>query len=143
MTSRVDKFTVQQKKIEYFSDFLLNLDKNPLTGNLARVTNEDSIKQSLKTLLLTERTERFFQPWIGSKLNGLLFELHTPLTDISIEQEIKTTIENCEPRVTIEQIFINSGQQSDNNTIDVTINFSINNIPNQIFDLSLVINRVR
>lgn len=142
--TRSDRYTIEQKKVEFYSDFLPNLDKNPLTGYLARVTNEESVKQSLKSLLLTERTERFFQPWIGSKLNSLLFEPNLlDATSIALQNEIKTTIENCEPRIALSDININSGDNIDDNTLNVTLTFSINSIPDQTFTLDLIINRLR
>ena len=134
---------IEQKKVETYSDFLTDLDMNPLTGYLARVINEESVKQSLKSLLLTQRTERFFQPWIGSKLNGMLFELNGPVLNMNLENEIKMTIENCEPRVAVVKIVISNGQDFDENNIYVTVVFSINNIPHQTFDFDFTLNRIR
>jgi phage baseplate assembly protein W len=78
--SQSDRFTIKNNR-EYFSDFMANFDKNPVTGNLARVTNEDAIKQSLRNLVLTNRTERFYQPHIGSKVQSLLFDPMGPETE--------------------------------------------------------------
>jgi phage baseplate assembly protein W len=141
MSQRQNKFTVENKKLEYYSDFMMNLDKNPLTGFIARLTNEDSIKQSLKNLILTNRTERPFQPWIGSKIQSLLFEPDDPMTRMMLEEEIKTTIENCEPRVLLEAVNISSGQ--DDNTYYIRIDFSIVNIPEETFNLDIILRRVR
>ena len=142
-TNRSDKFTVETRKVEYYSDFTINLDKNPLTGFLARVTNEESVKQSIKSLLLTQRTERFFRPYVGSKLNALLFELANVMVDESIKREIKTTLENCEPRANIEDIAVTYNQARDANAINVTLWFSLVSIPEQTYSLDLIIKRVR
>jgi phage baseplate assembly protein W len=142
-TNRSDKFTVETRKVEYYSDFTINLDKNPLTGFLARVTNEESVKQSIKSLLLTQRTERFFRPYVGSKLNALLFELATVMVDESIRREIKTTLENCEPRAKIEDIAVTYNQDRDANAINVTLWFSLVSIPEQTYSLDLIIKRIR
>lgn len=143
-TTRADKYTIDTKKVEYYSDFTTNLDTNPLTGYLARVTNEESVKQSLTSLLLTERTERFMQPWIGSKLNALLFEPNLlDATRLALETEIQTTIENCEPRVTMQNIAISSGQSGDDNSVYVTLTFTIVAIPQEVFSLDILINRIR
>ena len=141
--ARSDRFTIEDKKIEYYADFLLNLDKNPVTGYLGKVTNEESIKQSLKSLILTQRTERPFQPWIGSKIYSLLFELNSPLVENSLYEEIKTTIENCEPRVSVDDIVVRSPQTYDTNEINITIYFQIRSIPGKNYSLDLVLNRTR
>jgi phage baseplate assembly protein W len=140
MSQRQNKFTVESKKLEYYSDFMMNLEKNPLTGFIARLTNEDSIKQSLKNLILTNRTERPFQPWLGSKIQSLLFEPDDPMTRMVLEEEIKTTIDNCEPRVLLEAVNISGG---DDNSYYVRIDFSIVNIPEETFNLEIILRRVR
>jgi phage baseplate assembly protein W len=141
--NRSDKFTIEQKKVEYYSDILTNFDKNPLTGYLARVTNEESIKQSLKSLILTQRTERPFQPWLGSRVYSLLFELNNPMTDFALIEEIKSTIEICESRVSVEDVKIYSNQDRDTNEINITIIFKILSAPELIHSLDFVLTRVR
>lgn len=141
MSQRQNRFTIETHKIEYYADFMMNLDKNPLTGYIARLTNEESIKQSLKNLILTNRTERFFQPWIGSKVQSLVFELDSPMTRMMLEEEIRTTIQNCEPRVYTEAITIAEGE--DDNTYHIRVDFSIVNIPEETFNLDMVLRRVR
>ena len=73
--SRADKNTLEQKKREIYSDFLNNFDQNPFTGVLARVTNEESVAQSLKNITLTNRGERFYNSNKGSRIRSSLFEL--------------------------------------------------------------------
>jgi len=141
--NRADKFTIEQKKIEYYSDVLTSFDKNPLTGYLARVTNEESVKQSLKSLMLTQRTERPFQPWLGTRIQSLLFDLNTNFTETVIIQEIRETIEICEPRVSVDDVKIRGTQDYDSNEINITIEFQILTIPEKTFSLDVVLNRVR
>lgn len=143
MVTRADKFTVETAKIEYYSDFMLNFDKNPLTGFLARITNEESVKQSIKCLLLTQRTERFFRPYVGSKLQALLFDLATPMIDQAIKTEVKTTLENCEPRAKIEDISVRYNQDRDANSINVSILFSLVSIPDITHSLDVIVTRIR
>jgi len=146
MVSRADRFTPKAIQPEYYSDFTINLDKNPLTGYLARVVNEDSIIQALKSLVLTTRTERPFQPWIGSKTNASLFEPNDVTTNFTLQREIQTTIENCEPRVALINVQVtnlSNGQTPDDNSVSVVINFSINNVPGKIFSTDVILRRDR
>jgi phage baseplate assembly protein W len=143
---RSDRFTVKTNQVTYYSDFMISFAKNPVTGYLAKVTNEAAIEQSLKSLILTQRTERFMQPYVGSKIYALLFEPNDVGTNLALQQEIKTTIQNCEPRVTVLGIIVQNktdGLQPDDNSLDVTINYSINAIPDQNFSLDLTLNRTR
>lgn len=139
--ARADKYTPITEKKEYYSDFLINFDENPITGNLARVTNEESVKQSIRNLVLTNRSERFFQPLAGSRINSLLFENFDSSLISSIETEIRETISLYEPRANIEEINITESQ-IDQNTLEISILFSIINIP-QIIEMTLFLKRVR
>lgn len=139
--ARADKYTPITEKKEYYSDFLINFDQNPITGNLARVTNEESVKQSIRNLILTNRAERPFQPLVGSRINSLLFENFDSFLISSLETEIRETIALYEPRANIERVNI-SESEIDQNTLEVSIFFSIINIP-QIIEMTLFLKRVR
>jgi phage baseplate assembly protein W len=139
--ARSDKFTVNTNKVEYYSDFTTNFDKNPVTGFLARNINEEAIKSALRNLVLTQRTERFYNANIGSKLYALLFD---PLDDITadlIAQEIRTTIKNDEPRVVLGEVRCTPSE--DLNAFIVDVIFGIANIPDKEFSLNLVMKRWR
>lgn len=139
--ARSDKFTIETSKVEYNSDFLVNFDRNPVTGFLARVTNEDAVKQSIKSLLLTNRGERFYQPFVGSYLQSLLFEPIDPINEDRIKDTIRDTIEAYEPRAVIHDVRVSG--DNDDNTYNVTIIFSLINIPDQPIDFSIILRRVR
>lgn len=108
-----------------FVDLDLNFLANPATGDVSKKYDENAIKQSIKNLILTNHYERPFHPEIGSQINSLLFEPFTPLTQAMIERAIINTITNFEPRV--ELLGVNVIQNPDNNTLYVTITFTIVN----------------
>jgi phage baseplate assembly protein W len=137
--ARSDKYTSFKKK-EFYSDFLINFDMNPITGTLARVTNEDSVKQSLKNLILTNRTERPYNPLFGSRLNSLLFDPLDSYTAQNIKEEIEETIKAFEPRVILHEVFVSADE--DNNGFIVNIIFSTINIPQET-RIELFLQRVR
>lgn len=138
---RAEKFTVETSKIEYNSDFLNNFDRNPVTGFLARVTNEDSVKQSIKNLLLTNKGERFYDPHVGSHLQSLLFEQIDHVTEHQIKNTIQDTIQTHEPRAVLHDVRITG--DSNINAYFVTVVFSVINIPEQQFNFDLILRRVR
>lgn len=141
MTVRGDRFTIKTKQIEAYSDFTTNFALNPVTGFLARVTNEDAVKQSIKTLLLTQRGERFYNAACGSRLYSLLFEPMDSVTETSLKEEVVTTIKNNEPRVGNIDCTVVANQDAD--LYNISISYSILNIPTQVFTLNLTLSRVR
>jgi len=140
MSSRADRFTQVNKKQETFSDFLNNFDKNPVTSTLAKIVNEESIKQSLRNLILTNVGERLFQPLVGSNVSRSLFEPADAVTADSLIYYIKNCIKQNEPRVLLNDVFVFAN--SDGNSFLVTIVFSVINNTAPI-SLDLILRRVR
>ena len=141
MLDRSARYTIKTKQLELYSDFLINFDLNPITGFIARVTNEDSVKQSLKTLILTRRGERFYDSVAGSRVYSLLFELLDTVTIDKIKSEILETIKNNEPRV--QHASVDVIPSADENSVNVKVFYDVINIPNQTFTLNLILERVR
>lgn len=125
---------------EYYSDFLGNFDTDPVKHDLYRVTNEEAIKTSIRNLLLTNTGDRIYNSKLGSNIRSILFENFSPAMDSVLEDLIRTTVENYEPRAKIDDIFINS--EVDDHYVAVTIVFSIIN-KEQPITLELFLNRIR
>lgn len=143
--TRADKYTVVSATMNFYNDFTTNLSMNPLTGLLAKVSNEESIKQSLLSLVLTHKNERFFQPWIGTNIRGLLFGLiNTESSGLQADfrGEIEEVVNQCEPRVEIIDVRVTESKY-DNNEVVASIIFSVRHIPDKDFSLDVTIQRVR
>ena len=138
--SYADKFTVTPLRAERYSDFYNNFNKNFGTKDLARITNEDSIIKSLKNLIQTRKGERPFFPEFGCNISGLLFENFSQFTTDSIETEIKTAVENFEPR--IKTIRVNAVESQDNHSIELQMFFTTINNPENI-SISFLLSRIR
>ena len=78
---------------------------------------------SFRNLVLTLQGERFFNQNLGSGVNKLLFDNMDELTAASIQSEIRTVINNYEPRV--ELISINATPNYDENQYDINIVYRI------------------
>lgn len=113
-----------------YSDLNLNFTKNPATKDVARLTDVEAVKRSVRNLILTNRFERPFHPEIGSSIRDLLFEPITPLNAVLLEDRIEEVIVNFEPRVTLNQIIVQD--DIDNNRYSVTISFYVNNTPEPV-----------
>jgi phage baseplate assembly protein W len=101
--------------------FPLQIEK----GSLKACTYEESIKQSLRTLLLTARGERVMRPGFGSGLYAYLFESIDATTASLIKHEIVKTIEYFEPRVELLDVKVNSKPQEPG-VIHIELNYYIN-----------------
>lgn len=110
-------------EFQTFKDLNINFKSHPVTEDLLVVKDENAIKQSIRSLLLTNRGERFFNSSLGTRLNGLLFEPLDFATASSISDEIVTTLSNFEPRIEIIQL--NVEPNYDNNGFDVEMIYEI------------------
>lgn len=138
--ARIDYITQTQVQDEYFSDFLSSFDKSPLSSDLARTKNENSVKQSVRNLILTNLGERVFQSTIGGNINRMLFEPMTGFTANDIEKDILNTLSFNEPR--IGDVTVSVLAREDLNQFVVNVFFTLLNT-NQPTSLSLILQRVR
>jgi phage baseplate assembly protein W len=139
-SSYADKFTTTSLVSERYSDFYNNLNINFGTKDLARITNEESIINSLKNIILTKKGERVFQPNFGCNISGLLFENFSKITNDAIETEIRTAVENFEPRV--KTIKVTVVESLDNHSIELQLYFTTINNPENV-SISFFLSRIR
>jgi phage baseplate assembly protein W len=140
MSTRSDHFTQTKVTQDLFSDFLDDLTPHPITKDLGRVKNDQSIKQSLKNIIMTNLGERQFQPNIGSDVYASLFEPNDSIMEENLRFAIQNAIRFHEPRVNIIQVLI--GSFPEENRVAVNIIFSIINSV-QVQNLNLILRRVR
>ena len=106
-----------------YTDFDFNFIANPNNGDVSKKVDTEAVKQSVRNLILTNKGERPFQPFLGSNVRGLLFELGDPFTALELQKEITNTINNFEPRV--ELIDVRVTDELDNNRFKIQIYFAI------------------
>lgn len=138
--ARAERYTNLKVTPVYYTDFLNDFQKNPNSGALASLTNDEAVKNSIKNLILTNQGERFYQPLIGSQIRAMLFEPFSVTTKNTIEQLIREAINNYEPRAQLHDVRVDD--DIDRNGVYVTIVFSIINIPTPV-NLNLFLSRVR
>tara|TARA_R110000868_G_scaffold94700_4_gene261065 strand:+ start:1496 stop:1939 length:444 start_codon:yes stop_codon:yes gene_type:complete len=122
-----------------FSDIDLTFTNKP-SGDLYKKTDAAAVKQAVKNLLLTNRTEKPFQPTFGGDLNNLLFELVDNDTAYEIEALITQSITKFEPRALVQRVITNL--QPDANSISVTVRFQVVNTQ-EIVTVDATIMRLR
>ena len=115
------------KKSRSFKDFSVNFAKNPFTDDLSVVNNDNSIKQAVKNIILTSPGEKPFQPLVGSSVSRLLFEPLDAFTADTIAEEIRTTINQYEPRVALTRVDVTPIYE--NNKLNVSLEYRIVGLP--------------
>ena len=138
--TRADRFTQTLKTPDLFSDFLNDFSAHPITGDIARIKNDQSIKQALRNLVFTDLGERLYQPTVGSNVRRSLFEFNDSVTAADLQYHIKQTIENNEPRVSLLNVTVTSLPVQDK--ISINIVFAIINT-GTVQSLDLLLKRVR
>ena len=112
-----------QRLSKGFKDISASFQTNPLNNDLIALKNESAIARSVRNLVLTGRGERPFQPVLGTGVSRLLFENMDKLTASAIRSELRTTIENYEPRVEINEILVEPDFEG--NAFHVTLQYFI------------------
>lgn len=140
MSTRADRYTQLNKIPDLFSDFLTDLTPHPITKDLSRVRNDQSVRQAIKNLVLTNYGERLFQPQIGSSVMRSLFEPNDGLLRDDIEDSVRRTIEFNEPRAQVLGVDVVS--TPDQYSISINIVFALINTT-EPQSLEVILRRVR
>lgn len=122
-----------------FKDLSITFDKHPVTDDLLVTKNDAAIKGAIYNLILTNPGERFFNPNIGCRVSGILFEPLDFITSGLIKSEIEYTIRAFEPRVTLDNVEVEIDY--DTNGFDVIISYTIIGQPENIQNLNFFLER--
>ena len=112
-----------QRKSRAFKDISLSFTPHPVTKDLTILKNENAINKSVRNLVQTIPTERFFNSVLGSEVRDSLFEFVDFGTASVIQDQILNTIENFEPRV--DDVSVEVEPRPDTNEFEVTVFFTI------------------
>ena len=126
-----------QRKSRAFKDISLSFSPHPVTKDLPVLINERAITRSVRNLVETIPTERFFNSLIGTDIRDSLFENFSAITPTIIEDQVRNTIRNFEPRVG--EIGIEVDALPDSNRLEVKVLFDIIGlqVPTQSFTFIL------
>ena len=102
-----------------FKDISLSFDAHPITKDLQILKNENAIRRSVRNIVETIPTERFFNSLLGSEVRSSLFEFVDFGTASVIQNQIEIALENFEPR--IDNVQVQVDPFPDRNTFNATI----------------------
>ena len=126
-----------QRKSRSFKDISFSFSPHPVTKDLPVLINERAIVRSVRNLVETIPTERFFNPLLGTDIRDSLFENFSRTTVTIIEDQVRDTLRIFEPRVNNVNLQV-SARPNDNN-LDVKVFFNIKgtDLPPQNFTFML------
>ena len=116
----------QQRVKRKYKDISMSFENNPLNDDLVSLNDTSAIARSLRNIVFTQPGEKFFNPDFGSRITESLFENVDEVSALAIEDEIKSSIINFEPRVNL--LNTNVVPNPDDNEMNVTIEYEITGI---------------
>ena len=108
-----------------YSDIDFTFTKKPVTADVALSYDAQAVTRSIRNLLNTKNYDRLFNPDLGSKITGLLFENMSPVVASTMENIITNLIQDYEPRANIKEVVVTS--LPDKNAYSVSLSFYIEN----------------
>jgi phage baseplate assembly protein W len=106
-----------------FKDISMTFQNNPLNSDLIVLKNETAIARSIRNIVFTLPGEKFFNPNFGSRVSRSLFENVDEISASIINDEIRNSINNFEPRVSL--IDVQTIPDFDNGAFDVNIIYRV------------------
>jgi phage baseplate assembly protein W len=106
-----------------FKDISLSFDMHPVTKDALSLTNESAIKRSIRNLVQTLPSERFFNTTVGTEVRTTLFDFVDFGSASLLKTQIEFAIQNYEPRVT--NVKINVDPSPDLNSFEINVEFDI------------------
>lgn len=137
---RKDRFTEKDKIRKTYSDFTSDLTPHPNTEDLVVLTNESSVKRSIRNLFLTNKGERLFNPNLGSNIKKLLFEPIDEHTTKTLKTYCEEIIKNYEPRAKAVQIEVIPNEINQSYIISVVFYIINNQTPS---NMTVTLYRIR
>ena len=129
------------RNVQTYIDLDLFFNKTMTSKDISKVTNIQAVKRSVRNLILTNHYEKPFHPEIGSGVRGMLFELMTPITAQILAKKVEDVIENFEPRARL--ISVRAIPDLDRNAYEVSVQFYVVNMPTELADLTVFLERLR
>tara|TARA_B100000927_G_scaffold67159_1_gene52972 strand:- start:8002 stop:8406 length:405 start_codon:yes stop_codon:yes gene_type:complete len=128
------------KRSRIYKDIDLSFGVNAFSKDLNSKLDVNAVKQSMKSLMLTQRGERPFHPEIGSSIYHLLFEPMTPGQEMSLKAIIEDVLRTFEPRCLLEEVSVRPNFDLDQ--YEIKIFFHVVGV-NEPQELAVALKRLR
>jgi len=122
-----------------YSDLPTNLDVLPYSGDLAKVTNQNAVSNSIRHIVMTMAGDRPYSR-VGSTVNFRLFQLASIVESQLLQNAITNAISSFEPRISTTNVTVTTSPNND--SIIINVQYTIINI-NQVFTTQIILERNR
>jgi phage baseplate assembly protein W len=129
---------ISTRNVDYL-DIDLTFAKKP-NGDIYKKRDAAAVKQAVKNLVQTNFYEKPFQPFFGTDVRAMLFELADEDTEDDVRSNIIRAIEKYEKRAQILDLVVKS--TPDANDLAVTLTFRILNTE-EVVTFSTTLSRLR
>ena len=106
-----------------FKDISLSFEPHPVSQDLKILKNEGAIRRSVRNIVQTIPTEKYFDPLFGSDVYSSLFDFVDFGTASNIQDQIRVALDNFEPRIA--NVDVDVDAQPDINSFEITIIYDI------------------
>lgn len=93
-------------------------------GRWAWSEGPDNVRESIRTILLTENDERLMRPAFGGGLQPFLFEPNTVATHRLMQERIVQALRQWEPRIALQDVAV-TADTADPQAATVTIRYKL------------------
>ena len=120
-----------------FKDISLSFDMHPVTKDILVLTNENAIKRSIRNIIQTVPSEKFFNSTFGSDVKTTLFEFIDFGTASLLQKQVEIAINNYESRVN--KVKVEVDPKPKDNAFEINVFFDIigQDFPSQTFNYIL------
>ena len=119
----------------------MSFTPHPVTKDLPVLVNERAIVRAVRNLVETIPSERFFDSNLGTNIRAMLFENFTGSSVMIIEDMVRSTLRNYEPRVGDVGVEIDAAP--DSNALEVKVIFEINGLEAPVQSFSFILEPTR
>ena len=106
-----------------YKDISLSFEPHPVSNDLKVLKNENAIRRSVRNIVQTIPTEKFFDPLFGSDVYRSLFDFVDFGTASTIQSQIEIALDNYEER--IDDVLVEVDPQPDLNSFEITVRYEI------------------
>ena len=106
-----------------YKDISLSFEPHPVSNDLKVLKNENAIRRSVRNIVQTIPTEKFFNPLFGSDVYRSLFDFVDFGTASTIQSQIEIALDNYEER--IDDVLVEVDPQPDLNSFEITVRYDI------------------
>lgn len=138
--TNLNTVSITSTRSRQYTDIDLTFTTKPSSGDIYKKFGLSAVKQSVKTLVLTNSHEKPFNPDFGVNIRDQLFELADRKGSSMVRRNIIESIEIYEPRA--EVLDVRVSLQPDVNLLDVVIKFKVVNTEEQV-EFTTTLSRLR